>query len=360
MKIERIELFRLKVPLKRPYKIATAEMKEFDSTIVLIRSAGREALGEAMSGVEGYFWETPDEVWQFARENGKKLLGRTISRASEFLAGLVARHPCAATPFLTALEVLEESPLLKPSAETRLVPMVGILQASERKDIFAEIAEFLTQDYGTIKIKVGFDPEKDLDKVETAQEALQGKALIRVDANQGYTFPQAEKFVRNINPRGIEFLEQPFKEDAWEDMVKLAKISPIPLGLDESIYGIEAVEKTKKLGCARFVKFKVMKMGSAGGLARGIETARRFGLEVILGNGAAGEISCYHEAVIAANLITRAGEMNGFLKQRESILVEPIQVKGGKIVLNPGFSPKLDPGKIDRFAVDRAVFAPGN
>jgi len=99
-----------------------------------------------------------------------------------------------------------------------------------------------------------------------------------------------------------------------------------------------------------------MKMGSAEGLARGIETAKKFGLKVILGNGAAGEISCYHEALVASKMVSQAGEMNGFLKQKESILAEGLEIQGGRIILEPEFSLKLDPQKIDRLAIDRLSF----
>ena len=85
----------------------------------------------------------------------------------------------------------------------------------------------------------------------------------------------------------------------------------------------------------------------------GIETAKKYGLKVILGNGAAGEISCYHEALVSSKMITRAGEMNGFLKQKESILTEGLKTQGGKIILEPKFFLKLDPQKIDQFATDR-------
>ncbi len=353
MKIETVHLYRLKIPLQRPYKIATATMKDFDCTIVSLTSHEREGLGEAMAGVAGYFWETPEQVWQFAKDKGPQILNQSVSQAYDHISRFAPEQPCAATPFLTALEVISGNPLLSPPAEPRLVPLVGILQATEKEEIQREVEEFLSQAYGTIKIKVGFNAEEDTQKIRVAQEIIRGRALIRTDANQGYTLPQATKFVRGVNPAGIEFLEQPLAEDAWEDMGELARISPIPLGLDESIYGIEAVEKARQLRCARFLKFKLMKMGSAEALGRGMEAARNYGLEVILGNGAAGEITCYQEALVAARLMTRAGEMNGFLKQRESILAEPIKTRGGKILLEPGFFLRLDPRKVDQFAVDR-------
>ncbi len=353
MNIERVSLFRLKIPLKRPYKIATAEMKAFECTIVALQAENREGLGEAMADIQGYFWETPEEVWQFAREKGPKILGRPLPQAHQYISGFTKSQPCAATPFLTAIEVLSKSSILTPPSEKQFVPLVGILQATEGADIEKEVKELIAQGYEVIKIKVGFHAEKDLIKVRIAQEAIQGKALIRLDANQGYTLPQAQKLVQSIDPRGIEFLEQPFKENEWEAMVDLARISPVPLGLDESIYAIEAVEKAGRLQCARFVKFKIMKMGSAEGLARGIESAQKYGLQVILGNGAAGEINCYHEALVAGKMIPQAAEMNGFLKQKESILAEGLETQGGKIILKPEFFLKLDPRNIERFAIDR-------
>jgi L-Ala-D/L-Glu epimerase len=355
MRIERVELYRLVVPLKQPYKIATAEMKAFDSTVVVLRAESREGLGEAMADIQGYFWETADEVWQFAREQGPKIPGLFVDQAQALLSPHVPDRPCASTPFLTALEMLAGNPLLSLPPKPCPVPMVGILQANDPEGIGKEVEDFIGQGYDTIKIKVGFDVDRDVEKVTVAQRFIRGRAKARADANQGYTFDQAKKFVQNIDPRAIEFLEQPFKEDEWEAMSKLARISPLPLGLDESIYGMAAVEKAKRLGCARFVKFKIMKMGSAVALARAIAASREFGMEVILGNGAAGEISCYQEALVAARMKTRTGEMNGFLKLKESILAEEMKTEGGKILLRPDYRLRLDARKVEKFAVDRLI-----
>ena len=357
MKIERVELYRLKVPLKQPYKIATAEMKAFDCTVVGLQAEGREGLGEAMADIQGYFWESADEVWQFAREQGPKLLGLSIAQAYASISAHVQDRPCASTPFLTALEMLAGNPLLSPPPKPCSVPMVGILQANQPEGIGKEAEDFIGQGYDTIKIKVGFDVDRDIEKVTAAQSIIRGRAQVRADANQGYTFDQARKFVRSIDPAGIEFLEQPFKEDEWEAMAELARLSPLPLGLDESIYGMAAVEKAKKLGCARFVKFKIMKMGSAGALAEAIDSSRKVGLEVILGNGAAGEISCYQEALVAARMKTRTGEMNGFLKQKESILMEEMKTEGGRILLRPDYHLRLAPRKVEKYSADQLVLA---
>jgi o-succinylbenzoate synthase len=353
MKIEKVNLYRLKIPLKQPYKIATAEMKAFDCTIVSLHSRGYEGLGEAMADIHGYFWETADQVWQFAKDQGPKILGLTVEKARQSISGKAKQRPCAVTPFLTALEMLDPNSLLAPPSEGQSVPMLAILQATDAEGIGREIEEWISQGYDTIKIKVGFDVDGDIEKVRMAQKIIGGKAHLRADANQGYSLPQAMKFVQEIDPRRIEFLEQPFQENDWDAMVELSRVSPIPLGLDESIYGMDSVKKTKELGCARFVKFKIMKMGSAAAMARAIETSRQLGFGIVLGNGAAGEISCYQEALVAGRMSIRAGEMNGFLKQKESILAQGLKTSGGRILLTPDCRLRLDPRKVDRFSVDR-------
>lgn len=355
MKIEKIELYRLKIPLKQPYKIATAEMKAFDCAIVSLHSQRREALGEAMADVQGYFWETADQVWQFAKDQGPKILGLPVEKARESISRHAKEMPCSVTPFLTALEMLNPKSLLAPPPQLLSVPMLAILQATDPEGIRMEIGDFISRGYGTLKIKVGFDVDGDIERVKLAQAMIRGRAHLRADANQGYNFLHAKKFVQSIDPHGIEFLEQPFKENDWDSMVELSKVSPLPLGLDESIYGMDSVEKAKKLGCARFVKFKIMKMGSAQALVQAIETSRQMGFGIILGNGAAGEVSCYQEALVAGRMSIHAGEMNGFLKQKESILAEGLKIAGGKILLAPDYRLRLDPLKVDQFSVDRLI-----
>jgi L-alanine-DL-glutamate epimerase-like enolase superfamily enzyme len=356
MTIEKINLYRFRVPLKRPYKIATAEMKDFDMTVVVIRAEGHEGLGEAMAGVPGYFWETPDEVWNFALTQSPLLVGLEAEKARTRLLSFKSKNPCAITPFLSGIEMAAGSSILAAPVQAQEVPLVGILQATDKVGVEKEIGHFLSSGCETIKIKVGFDPDKDLAKVKMAQKIIDGKAQIRIDANQGYRFPQAEKFVREIGPEGIEFFEQPLKENEWEAMAALSKISRVPLGLDESIFGMESVEKARELQCCRFVKFKLMKIASAEILAQNIKKCEEYGFGVVLGNGAAGEINCYLEALVASRTTRRAGEMNGFYKQTESILAAPIQSSGSKILLGPGYSLGLNPEKIRRFGVGQAAF----
>jgi L-alanine-DL-glutamate epimerase-like enolase superfamily enzyme len=124
--------------------------------------------------------------------------------------------------------------------------------------------------------------------------------------------------------------------------------------LDESILGPEDVKKAATLGCASYVKFKLMKAGSRRKLSALIALANSLGLKVVLGNGVAGEIGCYHEAIAALEAgVEAAGEMNGFLKVRRRLLLEPLTARQGGIEVTPGLEPNPSPSRLAEMSVDQ-------
>jgi o-succinylbenzoate synthase len=356
-KLTKIEVFDLRLPLKVPYHTAIAEIAGFTTLVVRLQEeGGREAYGETTT-VPGYSWEGPDDAWNFAAQHGPALVGKELSEAYQKLAGEQNGYPFSVTPWLTAIEVLAQEPLLKQPAQRVTVPLVGIVNAARAGEAPAKVEEALAGGYQTLKVKAGFEVEDDIRRVRAVQEAVAGRAKVRIDANQGYTFDQAARFVKSVDPEGVELFEQPFKEDVWEPMRELMKMSPLPLMLDESIYHLEDVERAAKEKCAHYLKFKLMKAGSAKNMARYIKRAQELGLKVVLGNGVASDLGCYHEALVAANLgLVAAGEGNGFLKPKEPLFVQPLEFDRGSIILEPAFKPQIDRSKLEAYCLRRAAW----
>jgi hypothetical protein len=94
-----------------------------------------------------------------------------------------------------------------------------------------------------------------------------------------------------------------------------------------------------------------MKFGSYKNLSNALSLISNLGMKPVLGNGVAGEIGCWMEALAAKKYITNAGEMNGFLKPVSSILKNPLQFKDGCISLEPYYLPKLDLNLINQFQI---------
>jgi L-alanine-DL-glutamate epimerase-like enolase superfamily enzyme len=350
MPVNQVAVYRVRQPLREPYHLAFGTFETFDTILTRVQVDGRVGWGEC-TACPGYSTETPDEAWAFTTAHARTLLGLDPAAASAALLRHVEAAPFAVTGLVTAIEAALGA--LTPAAEVRF-PLIGILSADAldalERSFWRQVEAGLT----TVKLKVGFDVERDLVRTRFVQDLVAqapGVAL-RIDANQGYTLDQALRFVRGVRPDHVQLFEQPFPIDDWGSQVALAKQSPLPLELDESICTVEDAERAARLQCAQFVKFKLMKLGSAERLHAAIERARALGLRVVLGNGVAGEIGCAHEALIAARAgLDLAGEMNGFLKPRDRLLASAVGFAQGHIVVPAGALAEPDRATLDRLCV---------
>ena len=73
------------------------------------------------------------------------------------------------------------------------------------QNMAARVKGFLEAGYTTIKVKVGQDPDSDLARLEAVRGAAGPGCAIRIDANQGWTVPQAIAALRRMEPLRIEF-----------------------------------------------------------------------------------------------------------------------------------------------------------
>jgi L-alanine-DL-glutamate epimerase-like enolase superfamily enzyme len=353
--VERLNLYRLEVPLTTPYALAFGPVTRFDTILVEARDRdGRVGLGEATL-LTGYTDETVDGSWELMQRLAAGFPGLSPERCVELAADAIRVAPFAATGLTTAMEMLQASSWLRVQDEAR-VPLLGLVGGSAAAELQAEVGRLLADGFRTLKVKVGFDPEQDARRVRLIQRAVAGRCPLRIDANQGYDRAQACAFAASLEPDGIELFEQPCAAGDWEAARAVAEVSPVPLMLDESIYGMADIERAAKLGAARYIKLKLMKMGGLDLLATGIRRIRELGMEPVLGNGVACEIGCWMEACVARTLISNAGEMNGFLKPVTRLLAEPLQFRDGALVLEPRHSPRLDADAVARCAVARVAF----
>jgi len=338
VRIERIALHRVRTPLTVPYKLSFGPVEAFDTVLVETRLAdGRVGWGEA-TVLTGYTDETIEQAWRTASAAAPALAGAATGAAKAHAFALHARTPFTATALVTAIEMAEGHALLTARGERRAA-LLAVINASERDAIAAEIEQQLADGFRTLKVKVGFALEPDLARLAFIQQRVAGRALVRVDANQGYTAADGVAFVRCIDPHGIELVEQTCAAGDWDAAVavaRAAKANGVTMMLDESIYGAQEIDRAADLGCADVIKLKLMKAGGLDALDAGLAHIRRRGMRPVLGNGVAGDVGCWMEACVAASTLDNAGEMNGFLKPRTRLFEVPMRVESGELVLVEG------------------------
>lgn len=128
------------------------------------------------------------------------------------------------------------------------------------------------------KIKLG-TPE-DISIVEALRRHT--GAVLRVDANAGWTVDEALEKIPRLAQLGVEFVEQPLARDNREGMKILYKESPLPLIADESCVREEDVEACA--GHFHGINIKLTKCSGITPARRMIQKARERGMKVMAGS----------------------------------------------------------------------------
>jgi L-Ala-D/L-Glu epimerase len=345
----RITVNRLVIPLKRPYYLSFGIVNHFETFLAIVLHDQTISYGECTT-LPGYSWETPNSVWETQRKWLSSAKG-SVKRLQKILDANLTRQPFAATPLYAALEKLQK-PL---NNRYGSIPLVGTISTEDLKEVEREAVDLINHNFSTLKVKIKGDPKGDLAKLSLIQSVVNGRAKLRIDANQAYSLGTIRTLMQKVSPIGIELFEQPFKPSAWNEMQQLAEFSPLPLMLDESIWSREDVEKTVELACAKYIKLKLVKHSSPCRTLELIELAKGAGLGVVLGNGVQSDFGCWDEAMIYLNAgLETDGEFNGFLKQQRRLFDKAMTFESGKLTLLE--VPTLDIDTIEEFSIDSIFF----
>ena len=357
MILQEVVLRRVCLPLIRPYRLSYRVFREFEPIVVEVRSAdGGVGFGEGHIS-PGSSSETREGGWAFCREHAERIAGKSTAEAKRAIAGAMARSKVAATALLTAIEMLERHPLLRIDADCAL-PLLTPFNSTEMGEIPDEVERRLAEGFRTFKVKVGGDARADLERVGAIQAALRGRGVIRVDANRAFSEEDACWFASRLEPNGIELFEQPCRAEDWDANAHVARVSAVPLMLDEPICGLEDIERAGGISGVAFCKLKLKRFGGLDLLRAALERVRACGMEPVLGDGLSSEIGCWMEACVARTTIRNAGEFNGFLKPKARLFAEPLVCEQAQLKLARGFWPELDAGVLAAHEVAREQFAP--
>ncbi len=128
------------------------------------------------------------------------------------------------------------------------------------------------------KIKLG--TAQDLDIVAALRRHTD--SVLRVDANSGWTLPEALEKIPHLAKLGVEFVEQPLPKEDRESMRILFRESPLPLIADESCVREEDVDACA--GLFHGINIKLTKCSGITPARRMIQHARSLGMRVMVGS----------------------------------------------------------------------------
>lgn len=357
MRIKEIVVRQVDLPLVKPYFVSFNTYHSFVPVVVQVKDEdGREGWGEAQISPGGATEETRASGYQFLKEQAQRIVGMTAADARAELDKAWTRSVVASSAMFSAIQMLERNPLLAVPEDVE-VPLLTPFSATNLDEIPDEVEKHIEDGYRTIKVKVGKSVDDDLKRVACVQDAVAGRAVIRIDANFGYSRQDGEKFARSVDPADIEHFEQPCLPSSWEDNAAVAAVTRVPVMLDESIKDVADVEQACAIAGVGACKLKLRRTGTLERLDAGLSRIKQLGRRPVIGDGTANELSAFFEACLWRRHVDNAGEFNGFLKPVVRLLHNPMEFRKGSIFLKASYWPSVDEEIVEKHTIAKDRYA---
>jgi len=368
MKIEKIEVVHLKLPLNETFEISTGSITEKDCLIIKLHADDYIGIGESSPTPSPYYYsyETPYTCIHIMKDFIiPRLLKRDIKKIGDVddIFDNMRGNNFAKVGLETALWDLFAKYSGKSlyefiGGENKEIPWkmsIGIKPSI--RELLDTIERFLDSGCRSIKIKIkrGWD-------IEPVRE-IRGKfgdIDLSVDANSFYVLEDIEIF-RELDKYDLTQIEQPLHyEDLYDHHILQSKINT-PICLDESIDSVTTCKNALDIGSCKIVNIKIQRVG---GLKNAIlihDMCKKKEIPVWVGfipESGVGDIIglalCSLSNVLCPSDISPTG---AYFK--EDIIIPDITMgKSGNIKLPEGIGLgcSLDNDKVDKFKVSSFEF----
>jgi len=206
-----------------------------------------------------------------------------------------------------------------------------------------------------IKIKVGFDLERDIEIVKAVRTALGDAYPLMTDANMGYEFDVASSAAKAFGELGIRWLEEPLFLEDVEGHARLKAESGIPIALGENLHTRFAFEGFLARDAVDILQPDVARAGGVTEVRNIAALASERKLPISLhtyGDGIALAASLHLATAIENSAIMEFDSLENPL--RSELLTEPLLPDAGfmKAPEGPGLGVALDPAVLERYRYD--------
>lgn len=165
------------------------------------------------------------------------------------------------------------------------VPVAIEIAGAAASEMANECRALAEKGVRAFKAKIGGHPEADAERLVAMREAIGPDAILRADANQGYTVKQAIALCRLAEKSNVELelLEQPVVGHDLHGMAQVRRSVDIPIEADESCFSVEDALAVVRHSAADVINIKLSKAGGLANATRIAAVADAAGIQCVLG-----------------------------------------------------------------------------
>lgn len=371
MKIKNVTVSFIRLPFKKPFVLAYTSYTDMPSIIVEIETdCGLIGFGEGVPDqhVTGETWQAtyanivhylapavigknPFDIEQIHETMDQILYGMPTAKAAIDLACYDLMGKASGQPVYRLIGGRQHEHLVVPE----------ILGIGTKEEMAAGAAAARDKGCTELKIKVGTDPDEDIQRIRAVRESAGPEMKIRVDANQGWGDAATTlKVLREVEDCDLGWIEQPVAADDLHALAEVRRKTTIPVMADEGVHGPVELRRIIELGSADLINIKLMKCG-------GLYPAQKLAAQAELAG-----IRCIVGSMIESAIATAAGahfafsrkgiignEMGGPILFGEDVAAT--EYRGEYLCLNdrPGWGLEVDPPTLDKLRIKKETVSGG-
>jgi len=270
MKIKRITVYQVDLPLhEKTYKWSGGKSVDvFDSTVVAVTTdAGLTGYGEVCPLGPAYLAAYAGGVRAGLKELAPQLLGENpleLAKLNRRMDALMKGHPYVKSAIDIACWDLLGQVTGQPIC-TLLGGRYGedfhlyrAISQQAPEAMAANVAGYRAEGYRRFQLKVGGDPDVDIERIHAVRSVLQPGDRLVADANTGWTQHEAVRVCRGVREADV-YIEQPCL--TYEECLAVRRNTDHPFVLDEVIDGIDVLVRGKAELAMDVVNIKISKFG---------------------------------------------------------------------------------------------------
>ena len=365
-KIDDIEVYALKIPLKNPIKMSGITVHNAENIFVkVISKNGLYGWGEASSAptMTGEFVEGMFAAGKFIKEH---LIGTHFKNL--FDVNILKHLPIYENKgTLSAFEMALIDLMLKEEDVSfqkffnlnhrNDIPIIQMVAGADINEEILNVKKAVSNGFSCFKIKVGSsnDYKHDLERCAKIISSVDNSCKFSADANEGYNNEDALKFALEAKNCGLKFFEQPIPSKNLDFMNTITTQSSIPICSDEGVHSKEDIKNIINGYTSNGVSLKTIKLGGIVDVLNCAVFASKNKISVNLA-GKVAETSISSYAI--ANIATSIPQMNWDLSITNQYLSEdpvlvPLDIHNGKIHITEtiGLGTEIDISKAKKYII---------
>ena len=204
----------------------------------------------------------------------------------------------------------------------------------------ADSLKAVKEGFKILKIKVGKDGSRDIERISAIRQAVGPDIKLRIDANQGWDSKEAVRIIHKLEDLdiGIDLVEQPVPAHDFAGMRFVTSRVETPILADESVFSVQDAVRIIEERAADLINIKLMKTGGIYEAQKICALAESYGVECMIGCMLESKIAVSAAAHLAAarGVITRADLDGPSLCKTDPYDGGPVY-KGSKIIMTDDY-----------------------